>query len=140
MNKTVKYIALLLAGILLGTVGAQLIKEYLIPTIGTVETVEASITWLNDGSPVTSIDWGPVENSTAYILEPINITNIGTTPFNLTLFATSLSPSIISLVLSWNYTDTTLYPSNFVIVELTQIVTATGAYSYTTRIVATQTE
>lgn len=131
MNKIFKYVALLFAGILIGTVGAQLIKEYFIPTTGDISTVKLSITWL-DGSPVTTIDWGTVDNSTEYILDPINITNISNTPVNLTLTAVTPSPSIISLSLTWNYTDTPIPPLSFVIVELTQNVTATGPFTYDT--------
>jgi len=128
---------LLLAGILIGSVGAQLIKEYVIPTTGTVITVNTTVTWL-DGSAVNMIDWGGTDNSTEYAMMPFNVTSTSTTPINLTLSTADHSASIISLSLTWNYTGSTLNPNDFVIVELTQNVTATGSYSYDTIIIGEQ--
>jgi len=117
---------------------APAIFEWLIPTTGQIGIVSTELMWL-DGSQVTVIDWGTVENSTEYILEPINITNTGNTAVTLAL-SDSNWLGIISLTLTWNYTPGTIVqPNAFVIVELTQNVTASGDYSYDTWINATAT-
>jgi len=120
-------------------VAAQLWKEYVIPTTGQVdENVELSIKWLNN-SAVQQISWGPVPNGTAYQLpDLINVTNIENTPVTLQLSTVNPSPSIISLSLTWNYTDTVLQRNDWIILQLTQTVTATGPYSYDTVIRGTQ--
>ena len=111
---------------------AQTVKQLLIPTKGTISFVNVSATWLN-GTSVTEIDWGSTENATAYVMEPINITNVSNVPVTLQLNTTNLSPSILTLTLTWNVTDTTvLQPDEWVLAELEQTVTATGPYTYTT--------
>ena len=140
MNKNFKWLTIILAGLLMGTVAATQITPYLYPSNGNVpiKVLGVSITWAVDGTPVTQLDWGTVENSTEYVMDPIKITNTKDLPTTLTLSTTSLSPSIIALILTWNYTDTVLLPTQSVIVELTQNVTATGFFTYTTIVTATE--
>lgn len=122
----------LLVGVLIGVAGAVAYKELVIPTTGTVSTVNVSATWL-DGEPVTSLDWSVTDNNTAYVMDLINVTNISNVPVTLSLETRNLNASIISLTLTWNYTTgTVLAPDEWVLVELEQTVTATGAYSYDT--------
>ena len=138
MNKNLKWLTIILSAIAIGAVGAGFTQSYLYPSNGTVpiRTLGVSVTWAVDGTTVTQLDWGTVENSTEYVMDPIKITNTKDLPTTLTLSTTSLSSSIISLTLTWNYTGTILLPTQSVIVELTQNVTATGFFTYTTIITA----
>lgn len=138
MKKLLGTILLLISVFTVSIVAGQVIRQYVFPTTGEISSVNLSVTWL-DGNPVTDIDWGATENSTAYVLEPINITNISNIPVNLMLSTDNLSDSIITLTLTWNYTGNTLQPSESEIIELYQTVTATGSYSYDTVINATET-
>jgi outer membrane protein assembly factor BamA len=126
--------------LLIGVAVAILVSNTTIPTVGTVKAVGVTVTWLDlEHTPVTEIDWGLCDNSTAYTMEPFNITNTENTPCILALSTGNLSASIISLTLTWNYTDTILLPGESVIVELTQTITATvGPYSYDITITATE--
>ena len=130
-------LVLALIAITLGIVYA-LATTLHIPTDGTVTLLGLSATWVSDGSNVTAIDWTVTENSTAYVHEPMNLTNTSNVPVTLSLSTTDWSSSIITLSLTWNYTGAALGSLDWVIVELTQNVTATGAYSYTTVITATE--
>lgn len=131
MNLNRPLIATAIIALLIGVGIAIVAKEYLFPTTGTVTNVQLTFTWTLDDTPVTSIDWGTVDNSTEYVMNPINITNTSNVPVNITL-STANEVGIISLSLTWNHTDTTLAIDESVIIELYQNVTATGAYSYDT--------
>jgi len=135
--KKLVLIALVIGTLLIGYTVGNLLRTYLFPTTGEIATISLSITWLN-GTAVTAIDWGVTENGTAYIMEPINITNLSNIPVNLTLSMLNPSLSIISLSLTWNYIGSILQPNGWIIVELEQTVTATGPYSYDTVITATE--
>ena len=82
------------------------------------------------------MDWGPTLNSTEYVYgEPINITNVGNVPVNLTI--SYQNPiNITAMTVGWNCTVAPLQPSCWVIVEVYQNVTAIGPYSYDTVITA----
>ena len=134
-KKTLLLVALI--GLFVGAALATIVRDYLIPSMGVISTASASLEWL-DGTPVETLDWGTTENGTTYILEPINITNTGTIPITLELTPTNLSPSIITITLTWNYTGSPLNPSEWIIVEITQTCTATGPYTYTTDIKITE--
>jgi len=139
MNKQYFLFAVALAAAFLvgNLVVAPLVFTVLIPTTGKPANVEISVTWLN-GTQVTSLDWGATENSTEYVMEPINVTNLSNVPVNLTL-STSNWINITSLSLTWNYTGNTLQPDDFEVVELYQNCTFTGAYGYDTIITGEQT-
>lgn len=138
-TKTIlKLAAFLIIGVLIGAVVAIAVQQYVFPTTGTVTTVSLTIAWLDGGAPVSTIAWGPCENSTEYELEPLNITNTSNVPVTLNLATSDLSTSIITLDLTWNYSDTKLEPNESIILALTQNVTATGDYTYNTIIDATE--
>lgn len=137
MSKILSLGILTIIGLLIGIGLGALIETITIPSTGTISTAKISLKWL-DGTNVTEIDWGLTENNTAYTYEPINVTNIGTVPITLSLTTQNLSPSIISLTLTWNYTGTPLNPKTWILVVLTQTITATGAYTYDTIITATE--
>lgn len=138
MGTKTKLLLAILLGLLIGS-GASAILPlvYKFPTTGDIATIELSVKWLN-GTEVTNINWGVVENSTADIMEPLKVTNIGKVAVTLALSTATLSPSILSLTLTWNYTGAVLQPNNSATVELTQTVTATGPYTYETVITATE--
>ena len=119
------------------TQGLPPLMQLIFPTTGTIPSGSIKATWL-DGKEVTSIDWGITENATAYTMEPIQITNLYNVPIILNLsYATPIN--IISMTLTWNYTDDTpLEPEEKIFVVLTQNVTAEQlSYSYETVITAT---
>ncbi len=134
MNKTI--IGIILTILCIGTgIALAGLTQYKIPTDGDISTSALSITWLN-GTAVSAIHWGTVNNTEWYDLEPINITNIGAKNVTLTLSSIEKSASIISLELTWNYTGT-LHLAEWQIVTISQKIIATGAYTYTTVITAT---
>lgn len=136
-KKTLAIVALIMiVAIGIGVVAAHIIQTYLFSTIGTVSTLGVSVRWVSDGTNVTTIDWGVTDNATEYVHEPINITNISNIPVTLSLTTQNHSPTIITLSLTWNYTGSTIAVDEWIIVELYQNVTATGAYSYDTVITA----
>ena len=139
MNKNLKWIAIFLSALTAGAAVANITQTYLYPTDGNITVVGVSVKWLN-GTAISQINWGTVDNSTAYVMAPINVTNIENTPVTLSLSTNATSPSIISLTLTWNYTGTVLQPSNWVIVELTQTITATGPFTYNTIITAKEAQ
>ena len=131
---TIGLIALILS--VASLVAASVMVEYYYPTTGTISTLELSVKWLN-GADVSAIDWLVTDNSTEYVMEPMNITNIGNTPVYLTIsYANPVN--IIELELTWNYTGNPLSPNAWEILELYQNCTATGAYSYETVISANE--
>ena len=134
VSKTTIIAVLLVIGVLLGAVGAATFIRYYYPSTGTIITVSATVKWAVDNTDVTTIDWAETENATAYEYEPFNITNTSNVNINLSLSYTEPSSSIIELDLSWNYTGQVLAPNQSIILALTQNVTATGDYSYTTEI------
>jgi len=110
--------------------------KLIFPTTGTIPSGSIKATWL-DGTEVTSIDWGITENATAYtMMEPIQITNLYNVPIILNLsYANPIN--IISITLTWNYTDEILDPGMSIFVELNQTVTASETtFSYDTVITA----
>lgn len=143
MNKKQNLMLLGLAVIVFLTVNivvAPFIFTILLPTIGVTSTVKVTVTW-SDGSAINQtnpIDWGVVDNNTATNLTSlIKITNVGNRPATLALSAVNLV-NITWLDLSWNYTGAVLAPSNSVLVQLTQNVTASAVpFGYDTRIDAT---
>jgi hypothetical protein len=104
---------------------------YLFPSIGRISQISLSSKWL-DGSDVTIIDWGIIDNDTAYIMDPINITNTGNVP--VTLMLSYANPvNITTLTLTWNYSGEIVNPQQWIIVELTQTVIANQlTFSYDT--------
>lgn len=137
------FFTLALIGLTIATifvVGAQLVRQYLIPTQGVPAELSLSMTWTDDDSEVTVIDWGPCENSVAYALTPINITNTSNVPITLELVSQGWSPSIVAITLLWNYTGFAIDPGASVVVELVQNVTFTGPFMYDTSITAVQYE
>ena len=135
-NKTfiIIFVALL-GGILLGNmVIAPFLFTVLIPTTGRVSTIE--VTWL-DGTEVTQIDWGTVDNNTETALpQLINITNIRDKEVTLSLSATN-QVNITALSLSWNATSP-LPAGSSTIVQLNQTLTASEeTWSYDVKIDAT---
>ena len=120
------------------TQGLPPLMELIFPTTGTILSGSIKATWLNE-TEVTSIDWGITENATAYtMMEPIQITNLYNVPIILNLsYANPIN--IISITLTWNYTDDTpLEPEENIFVVLTQNVTAKElSYSYGTVSTAT---
>jgi len=140
MNKTAKWLMVASAAVLVGAGANALYTQYTYQNNGGIATVGVSLTDL-EGNLVTSLDWGILDNDTAYVWDPLNVTNISNVPINLTLSTASPSGSIISLSLTWNYTaGTVIAPTESVIIELTQTVTATGDWSYTTVIEAESVE
>ena len=132
MRNTLKLALVLIVGLFIGLAVAQIIQQYIFPTTGEIATISLSIKWLN-GTDVetTGINWGPTENSTWYVMDPINITNLSNIPVNLTLSWIEKT-GIITMQLDWNFSGNTLQPNNYEIVELYQNVTATGPYTYDT--------
>jgi len=116
-------------------VAAGAVFDFSFDNNGTIETVGVSFTYLN-GTEVTSLDWGVVENGSTYDWPDFLVTNTGNTNITLSLYTKNHSPSIIALSLTWNYTGAVLEPGETVAVTLTQTVTATGSWSYTTVIEA----
>ena len=118
------------------TQGLPPLMELIFPTTGTIPSGSIEATWL-DGEEVTSIDWGITENATAYTMEPIRITNLYNVPIILNLsYANPIN--IISITLTWNYTDEILDSGMSIFVELNQTVTASETtFSYDTLITAT---
>lgn len=137
MKGKLKWALACILALLAGVVAAQSFKQYFYPTNGTISTIGVSVTWL-DGSSVTEFNWGSVENGTAYVMDPVNITNIENTNVTLSLNTTDWSATVIDLTLTWNYTGAILPPTESVIVELEQVITGTGDWTYTTVITATE--
>jgi len=126
----IKTLVTMLLAALVG-VAAGAVVDYSFDNNGTIEIVGVSFTYLN-GTEVTSLNWGAVENGTATLWpEPFLVTNTGNTNVTLLLYTQNHSPSIIALLLTWNYTGQVLEPGESVAVTLTQTVTATGPWSYT---------
>jgi len=124
---------------MIGVAIAFAAKDYFYPMNGSVDITSLSVTWADTGEEFSGYEWGIVNNSEATLMEaPLNITNIGNTDATLSLGTQDLSGTITDLVLAWNYTGATLTPQDWVIVELTQTVTATGPWSYTMVITATE--
>ena len=137
-KKTLILLAVVLTStILVGNmVIAPFIFTVLIPTTGRTSTVEVTVTWL-DGSEVTQIDWGIVDNNTETSLSDlINITNTGNQPVTLTLSTVNLV-NITAITLTWNATSP-LAVGESTTVQLNQTVTASEqTFSYDTKIDAT---
>lgn len=119
-----------IAALLVGAAIGVVMVEYYYPTTGTISTLELSVKWL-DGSDVLAIEWFTTENSTEYVMDPMNITNISNIPVYLTL-SYGNTINITDLQLTWNYTGNPLSPDAWEILELYQNCTATGDYSYDT--------
>lgn len=130
-------LAILLCAII-GVVAASVSKQYFYPTNGTIQTVGVSVTWASNSTVITNLNWGNVKNNSNYLMDPIKITNTGQTNVTLSLSTAYPSTSIIALTLTWNYTGAIIQPSQYVVVELTQNITAIGPWSYTTIITATE--
>lgn len=139
MNKTTTLAIIILLGIIAGAAIAYTIQTYKasIPTSGILKTTAVALKWLDD-TPVTSLEWGTVDNGTDYTYEPFKIINTNTTNVTLALSTENWSPSIISLSLTWDYADTVLAPTESVTVILKQNIITTGDWSYTTVITATE--
>jgi len=119
------------------TQGLPPLMQLIFPTTGTLVSGSIEATWLNE-TEITSIDWGITENATAYTMEPIQITNLYNVPIILNLsYANPIN--IISITLTWNYTDEILDPGMSIFVELNQTVIASETtFSYDTVITATE--
>ena len=136
MNQNLKWVLAALALAVIGGVLGTTVQHSFYNN-GGIKAIGVSVTWLN-GTAVDTVNWGKLENGSTYILEPLNITNTGEFPVNLTL-STSSPTNIISLSLTWNYAGGTVVAvGGSVIVEITQTLTASGDWSYTTVITATQ--
>jgi hypothetical protein len=139
MGTILKAIGAFLLIILCGAAGvaAATLFQYYFTNTGTITTPSLTVKWLN-GTDVTQLGWLATENATEYTyLEPINITNTGNTPITLSIGYENPSSSILTLTVGWNYTGTPLAQGASVILEIYQNVTATGPYSYTTKITGT---
>lgn len=107
------------------------------PTVGKLNIGEVSVTWKN-GTVITQFNYGYVNNNTATPLpDLVKVTNTGTLPATLSL-STANQVNITLLTLTWNYTGTTLNPSDSILIQLTQNVTASSeTFGYDTKIDAT---
>jgi len=138
MRKLV-FILILIATFIIGNIVAivaPFIFTVLIPTTFKTSQVKISVTWQN-GTALTSINWGTLDNNTKYSLSPlINITNTGDKDAVLTLSAVD-QVNITALTLAWNATSP-LSVGSYTIVQINQTATTSGASSsYTTKIDAT---
>jgi hypothetical protein len=127
-HKIVIVIAIGLLLLVAGIVAAAVSRQYAVPTSGDTQSISLGVP--------TSIDWGLVANGTL-TTKNIQVTNNGNIPVTLSLSTVSLSPSIIALTLGWDYTGAILNPSQTITIQLSQTITATGAWNYSTVITAT---
>lgn len=136
MNKKLSLIAALLGSMLIGYAVALVTYTIIIPSIGRTRTVEITVAWLN-GTEITSIDWGKIENNTETSLHSlINITNNGDKEAVLSISAVNLV-NITAITLSWNATSP-LSAGASTTAQLNMTVTASEqTFSYDTRIDAT---
>jgi len=131
-------VIILFTAVLIGNmVIAPWIFTVVIPSIGRGAKGEIAVTWLTNGTEVTLIDWGVVDNNTETSLHSlINITNIGDKIATLTL-TTPNQVNITALTTTWNATS--LLPVGAsIIVQMNLTVTfSADTFSYDTRIDAT---
>lgn len=120
---------LILIGIAL-TVSISLAVNSIIVTIQN----QGQLTTVNITASINSLDWGTIDNSTTVNSPTFQVTNIGNKPVTLTLSTSNLSPSIITLDLTWNYAGATIQPNEQIDIFLTQTLTASGDWNYDTLI------
>jgi hypothetical protein len=142
-NVISKIAALTIIGILLTTafvIGAISVM-ITIHNTANVQTIGVSVTWSNNGTDVTSMNWGDVTNNTiTQLRDLINITNIGTSPITLSFDVSNISPSNAILDLTWDYNGTVLNQHQFVLVQMSLSITSTvaGSFTFDTAIIGTE--
>ncbi len=135
MNTKMKWLTIILAGLLTGVAAAPLI-EYFIPTNGNINAV-GDFDYTIDGAPnPTTLDWGAMDPGATYLVE-LSITNTGNT--DLTIIITANLPQ--GWTHSWAYNNTVFQhgASKIADYELTPAADAlAGMYTWTTNITATE--
>jgi len=132
-------VIILFTAVLIGNmVIAPFIFTILIPTIGRIGKGEITVTSYPSGASIPQFDWGIIENNTETSYPSlINVTNTGDKTATLALSAVN-QVNITALTLTWNYTSSPLQPSDSVLLQLNQTVTASEeTFYYDTRIDAT---
>jgi hypothetical protein len=141
-NVISKIAALTIIGILLTTALIGAISVMItIHNTANVQTIGVSVTWSNNGTDVTSMNWGDVTNNTiTQLRDLINITNIGTSPITLSFDVSNISPSNAILDLTWDYNGTVLNQHQFVLVQMSLSITSTvaGSFTFDTAIIGTE--
>lgn len=138
MNKTLKWLAIILSGLLIGVVMGNSLKQYLIPTNGTIQAIGDFDYYIEGVLTPSSLNWGIMTAGTTYFVE-LKITSKPTNNAPITITVTADLPVGWTHLWSLNNIVWQIGETKYAGYELTPSATASaGIYSWTTTITATE--